>query len=132
MRRLLALLACTLASCATPPIRNAPLAGQWGGEHVGLDLGAAGGRLEYDCAAGTIDAIARSDSSGRFTATGTHTPGTGGPVQIGVVPASFPAHYAGRVNGGIMTLTIDVPAIGARIGPYTLRRGAQPGLLRCL
>ena len=121
-----------LAGCATPSAMAGPITGQWGGQHVGLELGAAGGRLDYDCAAGTIDGPALRDAGGRFSAAGTHTPGTGGPVQVGVVPPSYPARYSGRVAGDIMTLTVDVAGIGVRIGPYSLRRGAEPVLMRCL
>ena len=132
MRKALPLMACMLAACATPSAMAVPITGQWGGQHVGLELGAAGGQLEYDCAAGSIGRPAMRDSAGRFTAIGTHTPGTGGPVQAGVVPRSYPARYSGRVAGDIMTLTVDVAGLGARIGPYSLRRGAAPNLLRCL
>ena len=132
IRRSLPLMLFALVACATPSSISAPLTGKWGGQHVGLELGAAGGRLDYDCAAGTIDGPAVRDAGGRFSATGTHTPGTGGPVQVGVVPPSYPARYAGTVRGDSMSLTIDVPAMGARIGPYTLRRGTEPVLMRCL
>jgi len=132
MRKALALIACALAACATPSAMAIPITGQWGGQHVGLELGAAGGRLDYDCASGTIDGPAMQGADGRFSAAGTHSPGTGGPVQAGVVPPSYPARYAGTVRGDSMTLTVDVPAINASIGPYTLRRGAEPVLMRCL
>jgi hypothetical protein len=31
-----------------------------------------------------------------------------------------------------MTLRVDVPDRGIAIGPYRLRRGAEPMLMRCL
>ena len=120
-----------LAGCATVPADRL-IAGRWGGQHVGLEMGETNGRLDYDCAAGTIDGPLVSDSAGHFAATGTHTPGTGGPVRVGVTPPSYPATYTGSVRDDTMTLVIDVPAIGARIGPTTLRRGAEPMLTRCL
>ena len=95
-------------------------------------MGEASGRLDYDCAAGTIDGPLLLDAAGRYVATGTHTPGTGGPVQVEVTPPAHPATYSGSVRGDTMTLVVDVPAIGARIGPGTLRRGAEPMLMRCL
>ena len=120
-----------LTSCATMATDRS-IAGRWGGQHVGLEMGEASGRLDHDCAAGTIDGPVLLDAAGRFAATGAHTPGTGGPVQVGVAPPAHPATYSGSVRGDTMTLVIDVPAIGARIGPYTLRRGADPMLMRCL
>lgn len=109
-----------------------PLIGSWGGEHVGLALTASGGTLEYDCAAGTIDGPVRPDGNGRFLATGSHTPGTGGPEQIGSPRPTYTASYSGQVTGEGMTLSVNVPSRGIVIGPYRLRRGAPPKLLRCL
>ena len=131
-RFLPALLALLAISCATPTVPNRSLAGQWGGQHVGLVMGKASGRLAYDCAAGTIDQPLVTDSSGRFAATGTHTPGQGGPDRVGHVPPSYLARYSGSVRGDTMTLAVDVPALNTRIGPTTLRRDADPILLRCL
>lgn len=132
IRRSTLLAALLVAGCETitAPAR---VSGQWGGEHVGLMLNeGGGGALDYDCAAGSIDGPVMTDTAGRFIATGTHTPGHGGPDRIGQVPPRHPATYSGSVRGDLMTLVIDVPAIAARIGPYRLRRGAMPNLMRCL
>lgn len=129
--RIGAILPLLLAGCATVA-GDRSIVGHWGGQHVGLEMGEAEGKLDYDCAAGTIDGPLVSDATGRFTARGTHTPGMGGPVQVGVTPPSYPATYAGSIRGDTMTLVVDVPTITARIGPTTLRRGAEPVLMRCL
>lgn len=121
-----------LSGCTSLQVAPPPLIGSWGGMHVGLTLEAVGGRLDYDCAAGTITGPILVDSVGRFRAVGTHTPGIGGPVRQGDVPPAFPAIYHGRVRGDAMTLAISVPSRGFVIGPYELRRGADPRLLRCL
>ena len=121
-----------LSGCTSLRVAPPPLTGSWGGMHVGLSLDAAGGRLDYDCAAGAITGPVLVDPAGRFRATGTHTPGTGGPVRQGEVPPAFPATYRGQVRGDAMTLTISVASRGLAIGPYQLRRGAEPRLLRCL
>ena len=119
-----------LAACASVPEVGAPLTGSWGGAHVGLILGEAGGTLEYDCASGRIGPVVpRPD--GTFGAVGSHTPGTGGPERIGEVPPTYEARYSGRVRGDTMTLQVAV-ANGAAIGPLTLERGAKPIILRCL
>ena len=124
-------LALALAGCvASPP--PGPLGNSWGGRGVALTLDAGGGRLEYDCAAGTIDGTLVPDAAGRFAAGGTHTPGLGGPARIDSPPASFPARYTGTVRGGEMRLEVDVPARALHLGPFTLRRGEQAVLLRCL
>lgn len=132
MRRCFVALLALLAACqAAPPApAGAPLTGSWGGEHVGLELSAAGGRLDYDCAAGTIDEPVRLDASGHFTARGTHTPGTGGPERVDAPRPRVEATYAGRVNGNGLTLSVRTPEF--ELGPFTLARDEQPMLIRCL
>jgi len=125
------MLVLALAGCATAPPPGPP-GGSWGGRGVALTLDARQGRLEYDCAAGTIDGPLLPDALGRFIATGTHTPGLGGPERIDRPPASFPARYTGTVRGDAMRLEVDVPARDLHLGPFTLRRGAEAVLLRCL
>lgn len=132
MTRLAFLAATLVTGCATPTPSPRTIIGQWGGQHVGLVMGEQSGRFAYDCAAGIIDGPLTTDAAGRFTATGTHTPGQGGPDRIDYTPPSHPARYSGTVRGDTMTLIVDVAAIDARIGPYALRRGVQPQLLRCL
>ena len=130
MKRLLLFPPLLVAACATAP-PSGPLTGQWGGQHVGLQLGPAGGTLDYDCAAGTIGPVAPGPD-GRFAASGRHTPGMGGPERVGEVRPSYPAGYSGSVSGDVMNLRIEVPSQAIVIGPYTLRRGAEPVLMRCL
>ena len=136
MNRLLPtiVIATALISCAPVPPAQAgsPLVGNWGGQHVGLAIGPSGGAVEYDCAAGRIDGPLIVDRNGRFSGKGSHTPGTGGPERVGEVRPSYPAGYSGSVSGEWMTLRVDVPGRGIGIGPYRLRRGAEPMLMRCL
>lgn len=120
-----------LASCAAVPPAGVPLTGRWGGDHVGLTLDANGGTLDYDCAAGAIAGPLVPLGDGSFAAIGTHSPGHGGPEQVGEVHPDFAARYVGTVRGDRMTLTIKV-ANDVLIGPYSLRRGAEPMLMRCL
>jgi len=121
-----------LAACqAAPPApAGAALTGSWGGEHVGLELSATNGRLDYDCAAGTIGEPVRPDASGRFTARGMHTPGTGGPERVNVPRPQLEATYTGQVSGDRLTLSVRTP--DAELGPFSLARGAEPMLMRCL
>jgi hypothetical protein len=118
------------AGCAGVPPAPSALAGDWGGVHVALRLGEAGGTLEYDCANGTIGPLAIA-SGGRFTATGTHTPEAGGPVREGQVFPRWRTTYSGTVLGERMTLEGDIET-GVKLGPFELRRGAEPMLMKCL
>lgn len=119
-----------LAGCAT--MQQAPqLSGSWGGRGAGLVLEGGLGRLVYDCASGTVDTAILPGKDGRFSAEGTHRPGQGGPVRVGQIFTSHRATYAGEVQGEQMTLRVVVEN-GDVLGPFTLTRGAEPQILRCL
>lgn len=123
-------LAPLLAACAALPPPGSPVTGEWGGMHVGLTLGASGGRIEYDCAGGTIGPVV-PEGDGRFVADGTHTPEHGGPVREGEVLPTYKARFKGRIQGERMILAGRTET-GVALGPFELRRGAAPTLLRCL
>lgn len=120
-----------LAGCATMSQQPPNLTGQWGGRGIGLVLEGGLGRVEYDCASGTIDSAIIPGPDGRFTATGTHVPGQGGPVRVGQIFISHRATYSGEVQATQMTLRVAVEN-GTVLGPFTLVQGAEPQLLRCL
>ena len=109
-----------------------PVLGSWGGRHVGLIAGPIGAKLEYDCANGEIEGPIRLDRRGRFVAAGYHIPGHGGPERLGDVPPRWRADYFGSIHARIMTLLVKIPSKGIEIGPFTLRRGAAPMIVRCL
>ena len=119
-----------LSGCTGVPAEPLALSGDWGGTHIALHLTPAGGTIEYDCAQGTIGPIIPRRDGG-FTAEGTHIPGHGGPVRQGEVLPSFAARYDGRVSGDRMTLRA-VTSNNFALGPFELRRGAQPAIFRCL
>ena len=119
-----------LSACAALPASTGPVIGEWGGPHVGLVLDASGGRLEYDCAAGTIGPIA-PNADGSFSVPGTHTPAAGGPEIEGQVRPTYSSQFTGTLRGDRMTLQGQVEN-GVELGPFQLRRGAEPGIFRCL
>ena len=124
------LLSALLAGCTSVPAVPLAVSGEWGGARVGLHLEVSGGTVDYDCASGTIGPVI-PDEAGRFMAKGTHSPGHGGPVRQGEVIPSFDAEYRGTVSGDRMILNVTIEPDTA-LGPFTLRRGATPELLRCL
>ena len=133
MIRISLILTALLAGCATSSDEKIePLSGIWGGRHVGLTFDAAGGKLEYDCAAGEMYGPVIVNELGEFHEKGTHSPGTGGPVRQNEVPPALPALYHGSVKGDRMTLRVIVPSNGSVIGPLELMLGATPVLTRCL
>jgi hypothetical protein len=123
-----AVVGCTLSGPS--PNDGAPVTGAWGTTHAALTLTDTGGSIEYDCASGVLRSPVRPDAVGRFAVDGVHVRGHGGPVRIGEVPDSLPARYVGRVSGDRMTLRVLVGA--DTLGPFELRRGAEPRLFRCL
>lgn len=131
MSRGLFLMPALLAACATLPSASHPVVGEWGGTHVGLSLTSNGGTLEYDCATGTMIGQPMLQPDGTFHAEGTHTPGSGGPEIEGKVPPTYRVRYSGSVRGNIMSLQGRVEN-GILLGPFTLRRGAEPIIFRCL
>lgn len=124
------LLGLALASCASAPHAGVPVTGQWGGAHIGLSLDVSGGRIEYDCATGTIAPIMPA-AGGAFASEGTHTPEHGGPVREGEVLPTYKARFVGTVSGDRMSLRGEIEN-GVELGPFTLTRGAEPGVFRCL
>jgi hypothetical protein len=120
-----------LSACASMPKSPTNLSGQWGGPHISLLLEGGLGTIEYDCASGTIDTVISPAPDGKFTASGTHRPGQGGPVRVGQIFTSHRATYAGTVEEDRMTLSGRLED-GTVLGPFTLTRGSQGELLRCL
>lgn len=104
--------------------------GSWGGAHVGLLVTADSGTITYDCAHGSLNAPIRSDGSGRFDVGGVHVREHGGPVRMDEVPNALPARYRGQINGDRMELRVLMAS--DTLGPFTLKRGNTPQLVRCL
>jgi hypothetical protein len=132
MKRLTPLLIAVLAGCASMSAGPAAITGQWGGEHIAMTATAESVIFEFDCASGRIDGPLIVQSSGRFAANGTFSPGHGGPVRQDEVPIVQPARYLGSVRGDAMRLSIDIPAARQTIGSLTLRKDAEPRVFRCL
>ena len=107
-------------------------AGVWGSRGVRLSVNEGGARIEYDCAHGEIAGALELDAEGRFTLTGTHTPERGGPVRVDEKPNTHPARYEGRVAGATMTLTVTLTDTGEQVGTFTLTRGTEGRLFKCL
>lgn len=107
------------------------LLGDWGGVHLQLTADSAGVRLQYDCATGRIDQPVMV-TGGRLHASGTHTPGHGGPDKIDEIPLKLPATYDGVVSGDDLTLAVTLTGTGDRIGVFELKRGRAGQVFACL
>jgi hypothetical protein len=105
-------------------------AGLWGGDHVRMVVTDAGARLEYDCAASTIDKPITADARGNFTATGIYTAERGGVRRDGR-PVAVRARYTGHVTGDTMKLKVTLENSRKPIGVFTLKRGEDTLLAKC-
>ena len=118
-------------------------AGLWGGRGVTLEVSAAGAKLEFDCAHGSINEPIRMSPEGIFDLSGSYQPETGGPERA-VTAASedgqtsrhdqtstrMSARFLGQVNADRMTLKI-VGEGGKDLGSYHLRKGSRARLFKC-
>ena len=120
-----------LVACSDSSGPASPLAGEWGGEHLGAVFTATGAALEFDCAGGRIDGAVEPDGRGRFAVEGTFTRG-GGPLPIDDSTRAVPARYEGTVRGRTMTIVVTLTDTQDVLGPYTLARGANPHVYKCL
>ena len=128
---LVVIMSVALSGCAALALTPTNASGTWGGPHASLILEGGLGTVEYDCASGTIDTPVVPARDGSFTATGTHRPGQGGPIRVGQIFTSVRAVYAGKVEKDHITLGVVLDD-GTTLGPFSLDRGVQAQLTRCL
>jgi hypothetical protein len=125
-----ALLSCTFSSAAG---RGHLASGVWGGPHIRLDIAEDGtAAVELDCAHGSTTEPIVPDGKGTFRAAGTYVQERGGPVREGQEDAGRPAVFAGKAEGGTMTLTITLTGSGEELGTFELTRGKTPRLTKCM
>ena len=129
----LAATACSSSSGSTNPApTTVVILGTWGGDHAGLIATSTGGTVEYDCATGRITQPLVAGADGQFLATGTHTPGHGGPALPDETLPERPARYSGHVSGDLLTLTVVMTDSNQTVGTFDLTRGRSPNVFKCL
>ena len=107
--------------------------GLWGGPHISLTVTETGGRVEHDCAFGTIDEPLIADEDGNFEARGTHVFERGGPRESDEPAAKqHAARYHGWTDGDEIRLTVTLPDLDRELGPFLLRLEQPPQLEKCL
>jgi hypothetical protein len=124
-----------LTPTPSPPREIA--AGAWGGTGIAMTVEESGAKIELDCAHGRISGRLALDAEGRFELPGTLARERPGPVRMGpdgetAEEKGVPATYAGRLDGGILHLTIRVEKAEEPGADLRLQRGATPRLHKCL
>lgn len=105
--------------------------GNWGGQHINLEVTETGGKLEFDCAHGEINSKIVLDKQRRFSVTGTYVEEHGGPVRQSDRPQSQSVLYIGQITGDKMKLTIKRSDTKKVIGTFTLTRGQEAFIVKC-
>jgi hypothetical protein len=128
----LLLLVCIFYNGCGSSVSQIDLTGKWGGEHVGILVSDSSANLEYDCAHGTIDEPIIPDDDGKFEVIGVHVFEHGGPIRINVAPDEHPALYKGHILGNKMTLIVVLTDTKTEIDTFSLTRGVDPLIYKCL
>jgi hypothetical protein len=105
--------------------------GEWGGEHIGLQVNEAGAEIEFDCANGKINQRITLDKNGKFDLTGTYTIERRGPVKLDDPQNTHSAKYVGIVKDNTMTLTVTIIDNKENIGNFTLTHGTRARVMKC-
>lgn len=106
--------------------------GDWGGSGIRLTVEEKGAKIEYGCADGEITQKVYFDQKGRFTGKGVHIRISPGPTREDMPPERQPAQYTGSISGNSMILKVILTATGASVGEFTLQRGKNVRVTRCL
>jgi len=121
----------TMNANASTVSQSRDLRGQWGGEHIAMEVTEAGATIEYDCAHGRITEKISLNADGKFEAKGFHTRERGGPVREGENDEE-PAVYRGSVKDETMTLTVELTTNNESAGTFTLKQGKTGRIRKCL
>jgi uncharacterized protein YceK len=113
-------------------ISQIDLTGKWGGEHIGIVVSDSSATLEYDCAHGIIDEPIIPDEEGKFEVSGVHVFEHGGPIRIDEIPDEHPAIYKGYIVENEMTLILVLTDTDTEIDTFSLTRGVDPLIYKCL
>jgi hypothetical protein len=112
---------------------NAPrdLRGQWGGQHISMEVTEEGASINYDCAHGRIVGQIIPDREGNFEVKGFHTPEHPGPTREGEDDEQ-PALYRGSIHDETMTLTVEIVQTKEVAGNFNLTHGSGGRIRKCM
>lgn len=104
--------------------------GEWGGDHISMNVGERSAKIEYDCAEGEIQGPLVVDGQGKFELHGTFTMERGGPIRQGESSRPQPASYSGEIKGNTMTLILKI-SDSEDAETFTLEKGKAGKLVKC-
>lgn len=107
------------------------ITGEWGGEHIGLQINEDGAEIDFDCANGRINQRITPDKNGKFDLTGTYTVERGGPTRDDQPLPTYSANYVGIVKDKTMTLTVTLIDNKKDIGTFTLTKDTRARVMKC-
>src|SRR2546426_3857615 len=103
------------------------LVGTWGGDNAGLIATDTSAHVHIGCTVGDIHQALESDPEGRFDVPGLYNV-TAYPVYRG---PDHPARFIGRIDGPVMTLTVQLTDTAVVLGPVQLTYGKEPRMGPC-
>jgi hypothetical protein len=118
-----------LLLAAIPASPDSVPPGNYGGEHVVMEVSKNGATFEFDCAHGETHVPLALDKQGNFQVAGTFTTEHGGPVRDDEVTPPTPATYSGHLGSDSLTLSVKVK--DQQVGTFDLVRDAHPLLRKC-
>ena len=126
------LLALAFSIADSKPRKPARIAqGDWGGQHITVNVSESAATIEFDCANGKIDGPLTVDRRGRFNLKGTFSREHGGPVRIDEKGNSQSARYSGWTDGRRMTLTVTTEGTKEAVGTFNLTHGSAGRVFKC-
>jgi hypothetical protein len=124
----------SVSSGGPAPLVPPPLSGQWAGDRMILTLDANGGRIEMDCASGSLQGPIIPGGDGKFQTQGSFSQHRAGPDLVeqpaGAKNAPAPTRYSGELQDDVLKLSVLAPG-SSTPQVFNLRRGARVKLLRC-
>ncbi len=115
--------ACQSARGPVDPV----LVGTWGGDNAGLIATDTSAHVHIGCTVGDVHQVIETDAEGRFDVPGLYNV-TAYPVYRG---PDHPARFSGRIDGQVMTLTVQLTDTAVVLGPVQLTYGKEPRMGPC-
>ena len=117
-----------IGPCDTPTGANdRVLAGTWGGDNAGVIVTDTSAHVHIGCTVGDVHQPLETDPEGRFDVPGLYNI-TAYPVYRG---PDHPARFTGRIDGKVMTLTVQLTDTAVVLGPVQVLYGREPRMGPC-